>query len=314
SRCQSSLRCAAVVRELTFSPGDSEVALLAFVGLASLLSAFHVLLSFVAPQIQVPAVHPAVAVQPGVVAQTNEGAIQVSEQLMVCNSSQGADLQSTRLRGSLAGVRRPGVSSISFSCPVVIYDILLTGDDLEEIQHIKGFLNSELKVKNLGDIHYFVRTEILREREYFIVSQRRFTLDMLHEFDVSHLSRVNSPLDPSSKLKGHDGHPLQNPTIFRHLVGKLNYLTNTCPDLSFAVLTLSQYIQRPYKSHFSAALRVLKYLGYDPGQGNLLSAEHPFSLLAFCDTDWASCKDSRRFVSGFFITLGGAPISRKSKK
>nr|XP_016489962.1 PREDICTED: uncharacterized mitochondrial protein AtMg00810-like [Nicotiana tabacum] len=115
--------------------------------------------------------------------------------------------------------------------------------------------------------------EILRENEGFIVSQKRFTLDMLQEFDVSHFPRVSSPLDPSSKLQANDGHPLQNPTVFRHLVGNLNYLTNTRLDLSFAVLTLSQYLQRPCMSHFSAALRVLKYLSSDPGQGILLSAE-----------------------------------------
>ncbi|XP_070045674.1 secreted RxLR effector protein 161-like [Nicotiana tabacum] len=73
-------------------------------------------------------------------------------------------------------------------------------------------------------------------------------------------------------------------------------------------------MQKPCVSHLSAALRVLKYLSSAPGQGILLLAEASFSLLAFCDADWASCKDSRRSVSGFFITLGGAPISWKSKK
>nr|XP_016445463.1 PREDICTED: uncharacterized mitochondrial protein AtMg00810-like [Nicotiana tabacum] len=156
--------------------------------------------------------------------------------------------------------------------------------------------------------------EILREKAGFIVGQRKFTLDMLKEFDVSHLTRVSSPLDLSFKLQADDGQPLQNPTVFHHLIGKLNYLTNTRPNLSFAVLTLSQYMQKTCVSHFFAAPLALKYLGSNPGQGILLSAEPSFSLLAFCDADWASCKDSRRFVSGFFITLGGTPISWKSKK
>lgn len=97
------------------------------------------------------------------------------------------------------------------------------------------------------------------------MSQRKFTLDMLKKFDVSHLARVSSPLDPASKLQADDSQPLHNPTVFHHLVGKLNYLTNTRHDLSFAVLTLSQYMRKPCVFHFTAALRVLRYLSSDPG-------------------------------------------------
>lgn len=197
---------------------------------------------------------------------------------------------------------------------VYVDDILLTGNDLEEIQHIKGFHNTEFNIKNLRDIHNFLGMEILRETEGFIVNQRKFTLDMLQEFDVSHLKAVTSPLDPSYKLVSDDGRPLENPTVFRHLVEKLNYLTNARSDLSFVVLSLGQYMQRPCVSPFTTVLRVLKHLSADPGQGILLSTTPSFSLLALCDADWASHKESKRSISGYFITLGEAPISWKSKK
>ncbi|XP_019240190.1 PREDICTED: uncharacterized protein LOC109220182 [Nicotiana attenuata] len=155
--------------------------------------------------------------------------------------------------------------------------------------------------------------EILKEPQGYIVSQRKFTLDLLAEFDCKGAS-VSSPLDPYSKLHA-DSEPLMEyPTIYRCLVGKLNYLTNTRPDICFAVLCLSQFMQRPSLSHFSAGLRVLRYLRSDPGQGILLSSAPSFDLVAFCDADWAACKDSRRSINGFFITLSGAPISWKSKK
>ena len=110
------------------------------------------------------------------------------------------------------------------------------------------------------NINYFLGLEIIRENQGFIISQRKFVLDLLKESDTSNVSFVTSPLDPSNKLHADADILLSDPTTYRHLVGKLNYLTYTHPDLAFPVLKLGQFMQRPCHSHFSVALRVLKYL------------------------------------------------------
>lgn len=138
-------------------------------------------------------------------------------------------------------------------------DILLTGDDISEIAAFKSFLNFEFRVKDLGDIHYFLGLEIIRENG-FLTNQQKFSLDFMQEFDFSHIPKVTS-LDPSTKLTTDSDTHLSDPTMFRHLVGKLNYLTHTRPDLAFPVLKLCQFMQLPCRSHFSASLRVLRYFG-----------------------------------------------------
>lgn len=48
--------------------------------------------------------------------------------------------------------------------------------------------------------------------------------------------------------------------------------------------------------------------------GLFLSNAPTYDLKAYCDTDWASCPDSRKSVSGYLVLLGDCPISWKFKK
>jgi len=114
-------------------------------------------------------------------------------------------------------------------------DILITGTDTEEITSLKSFLNDQFKIKDLGKLHYFLGLEILYKNDGILISQRKFVQDLLKEFHVNGLTPVTSPLDPTVKLKAHEGEPLPDPTLYRKLVGKLNFLTHTRLDITYGV-------------------------------------------------------------------------------
>jgi len=80
-----------------------------------------------------------------------------------------------------------------------------------------------------------------------------------------------------------DGELLKDPVKYRRLVGRLIYLTVIRPDIAFSVRTLSQYIQAPRKSHWDAAVQVLKYIKGSPKQGLLMPSENNLTLTAYCD-------------------------------
>lgn len=62
------------------------------------------------------------------------------------------------------------------------------------------------------------------------------------------------------KLSVDLGEPCPDPTIYRKLVDKLKFLQHTCPDISFVVKHLSQFLHCPRVPHLEAVLHVLQYL------------------------------------------------------
>ena len=90
------------------------------------------------------------------------------------------------------------------------------------------------------------------------------------------------PLDYNIKLRPNVGTPLQYPTVYRKLIRKLNFLTNTRPDIAFLVQHLSQFLQQPKEPHLVAAMHVLRYLQGEPSLGVLLSNNPTLDLLVYC--------------------------------
>lgn len=56
-----------------------------------------------------------------------------------------------------------------------------------------------------------------------------------------------------------EGTPFLDPTLYRSLVGTLQYLTITRPYLSYVVNYVSQFLQSPTDNHFQAVKRILQY-------------------------------------------------------
>jgi len=150
--------------------------------------------------------------------------------------------------------------------------------------------------------------------EGLLLTQRKFAKELLQEFSCTDLSPVFSPLDLSHKLTAAEGDLLDDPSLYRRGIGKLNFLTNTRPDLAFAIQHLSQYMQSPRQPHYNAFIHVLRYIKGQSELGILLHKNADFTLQAYCDSDWASCLHTRRLVSGYVVFLGESLISWKSKK
>ena len=120
----------------------------------------------------------------------------------------------------------------------------------------------------------------------------------------------------SSKLTSFDGTTLStaDTSSYRRLIGHLIYLTNTRPDIAFIVHTRRQFLFAPTTFHQQAASRLLRYLKANPGDDIFLPSKSSLQLRGFSDSDWATCPDTRKSITGYSIYLGDSLIFWKSKK
>ena len=125
---------------------------------------------------------------------------------------------------------------------------------------------------------------------------------------------VSTPLATYPKLTLQSGSPLSDPQEYRRIVGSLQYLALTRPDVSYAVNKLSQFMHCPTTNHWQAVRRVLRYLSGTLNHGIYLQKQKLPTLHAFSDADWTGYSDDYVSTNAYIIFLGSQPISWTTKK
>ena len=196
---------------------------------------------------------------------------------------------------------------------VYVDDIVITGSDEPGILQLKQHLSNQFQTKDLGKLWYFLGIEVAQSKDGLVISQRKYAMDILEETSFLNTKPADTPMDPSVKLLPNQGEPLSDSGRYRRLVGKLNYLTITRPDI-FAVSVVSQFLSFPCQEHMDVVIRILRYIKCAPGKGLVYEDKGHTQIVGYSDADWVGSPIDRRSTSGYCVLVGGNLISWKSKK
>ncbi|XP_050111865.1 uncharacterized mitochondrial protein AtMg00810-like [Malus sylvestris] len=194
-------------------------------------------------------------------------------------------------------------------------DIILTGSNASKVQTVIQELGDVFELKDLGKLSYFLGLQLTyKDNGDIFINQSKYAQELIHKAGMDTCKPAPTPCKPNTQLLLSEGTPLIDPTTYRSLVGALQYLMFTRPDLSYSVNVACQYMNNPTDVHYALVKRILRYVQGTINCGLTYSASSDQSITAFSDSDWAADPNTRRSITGFVVYMGNNPISWQSKK
>jgi hypothetical protein len=201
---------------------------------------------------------------------------------------------------------------------VLIYidDIIVTSSSNYAITALLRDLNKNFAIKDLGGLHFFLGTKVKKTCNGLLLTQEKYASDLLNKVGMHGCKLAPTPLSSSEQLSLSGGTPLcpEDRTQYRSIVGALQYLTLTRPDLCFSVNKVCQYLHAPTTKHWTTAKRILRYVKDALKLGITFIKSSSTFLSTFSDADWAGCLGDRRSIGGFAIFVGPNLVSWSARK
>ena len=189
-----------------------------------------------------------------------------------------------------------------------VNDLLLIGDDDVSIRAIQTALTSNFEMTNLGLAKLYLGIEFEHYPSGIYLHQRAYIRKLLKRYQMETCLPSNIPMDSGLTLRKLTGSSKVDPETYRSLIDSLIYVTNTRPDISYAVSCVSRYMNEPKQAHLQAAKQILRYLKGTIDFALHLTSQNHEEFLTFADADWGRDLDTRRSTSGIVYKLGGTTV------
>jgi hypothetical protein len=136
-----------------------------------------------------------------------------------------------------------------------------------------------------------------------LLRQHKYTLDILTWAGMLSCKPIDTLISTSKATILSD--PLfSDVTRFRQIMGALQYLIFTRPDICFAINRACQFMHAPTNSHWTAVKHILRYLRGTTTHGLHITRSPSFALHGFTDADWAGSVDDRKSTDGYLVFFG----------
>ena len=205
-----------------------------------------------------------------------------------------------------------------FILAVYVDDVLVAGKSEQKFERVKVDLGERFKLKDLGELHYFLGVSVRQSAVKTWIGQPGFTQAIIEKFGMGECRPVNTPVAAGTKLlKATEESEGVDATLYQSAVGSLLYLSGwTRPNVAFAVGQVARFCSNPTTEHWTAVKRILRYLKGTAPYGLMFAASGDTGggLIGYSDADWAGDVNDRKSTSGYLFMMNGAAVSWRSQK
>ncbi|KAL5550042.1 hypothetical protein UlMin_000218 [Ulmus minor] len=132
---------------------------------------------------------------------------------------------------------------------VYVDDILITRSSASQVSKLITDLPNTFALRDLGVLSYFLGVEATYSNDAIHFSQSKYRANLLAKTDMSDCKPTKTPSTIGKSISQYDGEPFEDVTLYRSMVGALQYVTMTRPDVSFAINKACQFMHQPTTSH-----------------------------------------------------------------
>lgn len=159
-----------------------------------------------------------------------------------------------------------------------IDDLLITGDDGDQIKKLKTEMERLFETTNLGEMKNFLGMKIHQSSKGIFISQEMYAKNLLKNFKMEGCKAMSTPLMANEKLSKDDKGARVHSSTYRSLIGSLFYLTISRPDLMFSSSLHLRFMQNPREIHMGVVKRILRYIKGIIDHGIWFKARIPMKL------------------------------------
>jgi hypothetical protein len=204
---------------------------------------------------------------------------------------------------------------------VHVNDCMITGSSVDLIAKYKHKLHDKYALTDLGPIHWLLGIKIIHNCSAWTISlsQSSYIDSILVCFNLTNAKAQSTPMVPNTTYSKEDcpidaSHAAcMKKMPYREAIGSLMYASiTTCPNITFTISTLSQFLDNLGETHWDVVKHVFHYLaGTKDLQLTYRGKQH--DLIRYTDVDGAS-QPHRHAISGHAFLINSSAISWSSRK